>query len=849
MKRHSFILISLLCLFEISGQTFTDVTPENLSGLDQGSIEVGDFNNDGKLDLLNTGALNAIGSTKGASNILTNEGDFSFALLDDLVLDSVFLSTGIWSDFNNDGHLDVFLSGSLNGPFSANMYFGNGLGQFFVNDQMEFEELGYGEAIAGDLDNDGDMDILTTGSGLSGARLSLIYYNNGDSTFEQESNMLRGLGAGSVDLADYDIDGDLDILVSGETGSIINDIDEAFTLLYTNNNGSFEVFDFDFEPIKNGDARWIDYNVDGFPDIISSGFNGVDVVSKVYTNANGTFSESDIELASFNFFSVAIDVGDINSDGYPDAILASQNGIVKIYNNDQNGGFVELEGHGLEGAFEDDVELADLDGDNDLDILMIGTNDTKIFRNDIATANASPAAPTNLTVDDGEEALSLSWDAGSDSETPDAALWYNYFIVFEGDTLVYPHSNANGTRRLVNSGNSKSAREVLLNSKEPGSYTFGVQTIDQTLNASAFAVSSFSVNHPPVITSAENIQITEDTEYDFDLSILTVDDPDNDFPADYSFTLFDGSNYEVVDGSILPNIDYNGVLEVMIQIYDGKDSSNVFTLNAEVLAVNDAPVIISVSEIQSLEDTQFEFDLNSVVVNDPDNDFPADFTFKISNGENYEVDNGAILPSLDFSGVLQAMITLYDGSDSSNVFAFTIEILPVNDVPVIFGLNEPLVIENAEPLTLVVDDFIITDVDTDSQNFSVILKEGNNYKFSGSELTPVDGFVGDLNANIVINDGIDDSEIFTFSVSVLKPLSSKKNLEYFIFPNPTSDFVTIVNPDFQIESISLTSTAGKRIPIDSNNNIVDMKELPNGIYFLSIEGEDGEMVTKRLRKK
>ena len=60
--------------------------------------------------------------------------------------------------------------------------------------------------------------MLTGDSGTS--RISKIYRNNGDNTFtEQTSITLTGVNYSSAAWGDYDNDGDLDILLTGYTGS------------------------------------------------------------------------------------------------------------------------------------------------------------------------------------------------------------------------------------------------------------------------------------------------------------------------------------------------------------------------------------------------------------------------------------------------------------------------------------------------------------------------------------------------------------------------------------------------------------------------------------------------------
>jgi hypothetical protein len=70
----------------------------------------------------------------------------------------------------------------------------------------------------GDYDNDGDLDILLTGFDPDGNSVAKLYRNNGGG-FGDSGVALTGVGASSVAWGDYDNDGDLDILLTGYDGS------------------------------------------------------------------------------------------------------------------------------------------------------------------------------------------------------------------------------------------------------------------------------------------------------------------------------------------------------------------------------------------------------------------------------------------------------------------------------------------------------------------------------------------------------------------------------------------------------------------------------------------------------
>src|SRR5438552_3524534 len=80
----------------------------------------------------------------------------------------------------------------------------------------------WGSSVAwGDYDNDGDLDILLTGTDAGNTPISKLYRNSGgaNSTFSDVGAGLTGVTASSVAWGDYDNDGDLDILLAGNVGT------------------------------------------------------------------------------------------------------------------------------------------------------------------------------------------------------------------------------------------------------------------------------------------------------------------------------------------------------------------------------------------------------------------------------------------------------------------------------------------------------------------------------------------------------------------------------------------------------------------------------------------------------
>jgi hypothetical protein len=181
--------------------------------VDSSSVAWGDYDNDGDLDILLTGYT---GSTQ-VSKVYRNDGGGVFADIG-AGLTGVRISSVAWGDYDNDGDLDILLTG----------YDGsNAVSKVYRNDTSSgfgFTDIGagltgvFGGSVAwGDYDNDGDLDILLSGVG-AGDRVSKVYRNDTPSGFTDINAGLADVSWGSVAWGDYDNDGDLDILLTGSYG-------------------------------------------------------------------------------------------------------------------------------------------------------------------------------------------------------------------------------------------------------------------------------------------------------------------------------------------------------------------------------------------------------------------------------------------------------------------------------------------------------------------------------------------------------------------------------------------------------------------------------------------------------
>jgi hypothetical protein len=500
-KQHNLILLYTLILFiplSLSAQ-FTKVTT-GLPGVEEGTSAWGDYNNDGKLDILLTGSMD-YGGSNNIARVYRNDGDSTFTDIN-AGLTGVYLSSGAWGDYDNDGDLDILLIGysesGSNTPISR-IYRNNGDNTFSDID-AGLTGVGNGSVAWGDYNNDGYLDILLTGD-PKGAFISKIYRNNGNGTFTDINANLLGVDYSSVAWGDYDNDCDLDILLTGDpfyghiTKLYRNEGDDSFSEIATN-----------LPDISASSVAWGDYDNDGDLDIVLSGYNG-EYISRVYRNdGNGTFTDIEAGLPGAVTGSVAW--GDYDNDGNLD-ILSSGRGseggdsFSRVYRNYGESIFGDIEAGltNIEGSY---VAWGDYDNDSDLDILQTGRNEicnTDLYRNDTTYQNPVPSAPTNLSISAADNYAYFQWDSATDTQTPSLGLNYVLRIGSTpgGCDIVNPMAKTDGVRLVPKMGyaNSNCSWKIKA-SVLPGQFYWSVQAIDGAFAGSAFAEEQEYITHPNI---------------------------------------------------------------------------------------------------------------------------------------------------------------------------------------------------------------------------------------------------------------------------------------------------------------------------------------------------------------
>jgi len=152
----------------------------SIPGLEVGNFSLGDYDNDGRTDLLLSGTSHATAIASAASTIYLNESS-GFRFHRSFDTDALF---GTWFDFDHDGFLDVLLSfDDRDAVIDASNAFGESLADSLgFTEQLEFQGITFGAVQVADFDGDGQMDLFSTGLQTNGTVLpSAVFYHNRNS--------------------------------------------------------------------------------------------------------------------------------------------------------------------------------------------------------------------------------------------------------------------------------------------------------------------------------------------------------------------------------------------------------------------------------------------------------------------------------------------------------------------------------------------------------------------------------------------------------------------------------------------------------------------------------------------
>jgi hypothetical protein len=274
------------------------------------SLAVGDFNQDGKLDVAT--ANDYYGGNKNGVNVLLGQGDGTFV---HAVPPAGFLwlSAIAVGDLNADGKLDlVTTAGDIDSYVTVML--GHGDGTFDSSSSGPYS--GYFNSLAlADFDGDGNTDVVTGGS-------AMIFRGNGDGTLQAPTEL--GIVTSSLTVADFDADGKLDLAAA-------NSPNLGVSVLRGNGDSTFQPtqsFAAGADPYSISAA---DVNGDGVLDLVVTNRDAVGGLTVLLGTGDGSFGPPITTVTGADSISLA--VADFNADGRPDAAVTDYSKVSVLLND------------------------------------------------------------------------------------------------------------------------------------------------------------------------------------------------------------------------------------------------------------------------------------------------------------------------------------------------------------------------------------------------------------------------------------------------------------------------------------------------------------------------------------
>lgn len=676
------------------------------------------------------------------------------------------------ADFDNDGDLDV-ISSSYNDDKLAWYENEDGLGSFGAQQIISTEMNGVLTVYTADFDNDGDLDILSS-AGID-RQIAWIEHTDGQGSFGPKQVIAFGVSnATSMDIGDIDNDNDLDFLVGRG-----NSFDLAW---YANENGTH----------PNGQF--------GYANDISS--TGVAVVS----------------------------LADIDNDGDLDFVATAGDDLIWYSNQDGLGDFASG-GHIMDNRYDKSFYAADMDFDGDIDVISTREGNDQL------------AYSKNLGVLGNEIRGTIQVDINGDGCDDQDAYYPNIMVVANnGSTSFGTFTMSNGSYQMpVNTGNFVTSIEGNLPdylTSNPASYNFNysnlgnIETADFCLepnqaindvNISIFPLSQarpgFDATYRIVYKNVGTEQLSGTINFQYDntmLNVLSASETISNQTANVlTFNYSDLNSYESrhidVNFNVLPpptvNIDDVIFLQATINPISGDftEDDNIFSFNQTVIGSFDP------NDITCLEGDE-------VLIDDSDKYLHYLIRFQntgTASAVNIRVEN-VLDDKLDWS-TLQIETTSHINR---------VEIKDGNELSFIFsGINLP----------------DSTSDEPNSHGFIAYKIKPKSDVVEGDIVSNTADIYFDFNEAIVTNTAATE---FVGALSIEEFVSSR----FTVYPNPTTGELNIQSK-LPIIKIEIYNNLGQQILTQEYAEKVDLSQLKTGIYFMTIHDSNSNQETLKIIKK
>jgi hypothetical protein len=338
------------------------------------SLVLTDFNNDGNLDIVvGSGTPDYIGPNQGNMGVLLGNGDGTFQGTQMLPTGTRSVGLAI-TDLNADGNPDVVVANQNSGNLSVFLGQGNGKFQALPSSPNTSGFEGPVSVAAADFNGDGKKDIATVEQSAQSVAISL---GNGDGTFQAPSVLAAGTMPVVVVAGDLNGDGKPDLVVADSGSQDPCSPDDGAVLVFLSNGSTFQPVKRFLAGAHPSSVVIADVNLDGKPDlVVSDGGQPRETstggVSVLLNNGDGTFGPA-VSYTAGTLDGISVAAADVNGDGKPDLVVPALdnnfNNEVLIFLGNGNGTFMAPSVL-MASQTNASVIVGDFNGDGKLDLVL-----------------------------------------------------------------------------------------------------------------------------------------------------------------------------------------------------------------------------------------------------------------------------------------------------------------------------------------------------------------------------------------------------------------------------------------------------------------------------------------------
>jgi len=638
---------------------------------------------------------------------------------------------------------------------------------FYLTNVANYGGYYFTDVAVGDLDNDGYEDLVCPDD--SGSFIQ-IYRGQSDGTFSFWKTVSITPEPSSVAIADLNGDNKLDVVASG-----FSNTGDSISILLGDGAGNFTEQTISTSTVFYNTIV-ADFDQDNDLDIVTPHYYN-NSFSVFLNNGSASFTETVYNSYSSSEYPLFITYGDVNNDTYPDLLVGvlnnSGNDFVDVWINNQSGSFSKQTTLTI-GENPWGIDTGDFNNDGKLDIVVVNY-DINQFQVFLGNGDGTFGAPANYQTDTGPTAVVVV-DLDNDNKIDIVVANYDSLTiqVFKG--------NGDGTFTFAQSLPTSDYPWMLKKSDFNNDGFMDIVVAGENGINLYFNLG----NADNLIAQSGNYSVLEDNQITVEMSaigsyphFLVVNPPTKGTLSNFI------TNGNTLTATYTPDPNYFGSDQIKFKATNIVSSSGLATVNITITSVNDAPSFeIATTTINTYEDSpqtnivNFAYNISKGAPNELSQ--PVRFAVVNNNPTLFSVQpnlrlNGTLsfkpAPNANGSATVTAYLidsggTANGGNDTSEPKVFTINIINVNDPPVLKPLDKYFTSRSCNEDSDTVYNISITDIETTSDNLILTVTSTNqtlipnqNIQISGAgtnrviTVTPMPDEFGTTLLTFTLSDG------------------------------------------------------------------------------------------------